>query len=147
MASFCLVIATFVSSVVYFGMRLFVKVLTVPQYILLPIIIVLCCVGTFGVNHRMFDVWVSLLFGIIGFAMTKLEFPIPPMLLGFILGPIVEVNLIRGLMYSQGDVTAFIKSPIAAAFHLVSVLAVIFTVRRDLKKRRAKEEVSAADLK
>ena len=145
---FALVIATFVMLLLeYFGMRLFVKVLTVPQYILLPIIIVLCCVGTFGVNHRMFDVWVSLLFGIIGFAMTKLEFPIPPMLLGFILGPIVEVNLIRGLMYSQGDVTAFIKSPIAAAFHLVSVLAVIFTVRRDLKKRRAKEEVSAADLK
>ncbi|WP_367568693.1 tripartite tricarboxylate transporter permease [Lacrimispora sp.] len=121
-------IATIMMLVVEFGgIRLFIKVLEVPKYILLPAVLVLCIVGTYGTNHNMFDVWTSLLFGVIGFFMAKHKFPQAPMILGFVLGKVVEENLIRGLMYSNNNFFAFFQSPIAAAFILFTVGMVIWT--------------------
>jgi putative tricarboxylic transport membrane protein len=136
---FSLIIATIVMVVMeYAGLRLFVKVLRIPKYVLLPVIMTLCCVGAFGLNNRVFDIMVTLFMGLLGFVMIKLGIPLPPLLLGFILGPVIELNLIRGLMYAQNDVSAFIKAPIAAIFLVFSFVVVVLTAYRRLKKARTR---------
>ncbi|MCG8482941.1 MAG: tripartite tricarboxylate transporter permease, partial [Clostridia bacterium] len=83
------------------GMKVFVKLLYIPKYILFPIIMTLCVVGAFALNNRVFDVYSLLLFGLMGYALIKLKFPVPPVIMGLILGPIMEKNLRRGLMMSR----------------------------------------------
>lgn len=120
----------------YGGIRLFIKVLSVPKNILLPIILTLCVVGTYGTNHSMFDVWTVLIFGVIGYFMAKYHFPQAPMILGFVLGTTIEENLIRGLMYSNNNFLVFFKSPIAAVFLALTVLMVVYTVIKEVKKKQ-----------
>ena len=121
------IIATFVMLfMMYFGMRWFVRILSVPKYILLPVIMALCVVGTFGANHSLFDVWTAFLFGIIGYVMIKYNYPMPPVILGFVLGPIIERNLIRGLMYSKNDFTAFFRSPISGFFLVAAIMMCVY---------------------
>lgn len=120
----------------YFGMRYFTRVLSVPRYILLPIILVLCVVGAIGVNNRMFDAGALLFFGLLGYAMLKFKFPIAPVILGFILGPLVETNLRRGLMHTQGDFMPFLTQPIAALFLGFALLSIVLKVRDNFKKKK-----------
>lgn len=120
----------------YLGMRVFVKILSVPRWILLSVVIALCCVGAYGTNSRMFDVWTVLFFGLIGYLLKKYGFSLSPMLLGFILESTIETNLMRGMQYSQGDVTAFIKSPIAVIFWVITIVSVFLTVRKERKKQK-----------
>lgn len=127
-------LATIVMLVVEFGgIRLFVRVLEVPKYILLPAVLILCVVGTYGTNHNMFDVWTSLIFGVIGYFMMRHKFPQAPLILGFVLGPTIEDNLIRGLMYSNNDFTAFFTSPISGAFLIFTIGMVIWTAYKQIK--------------
>lgn len=128
--------------VLYLGMRSFVKLLRIPQYILLPIILALCAVGAFGVNNRIFDVGSLLAFGVIGYVLIKAKFPLTPIILGFILGPIAETSLRRGLMLSQGDFTAFFTSPIAATFLIVAVLSIAIKAFRNVRKRRRSSTIA-----
>ncbi|ERN53602.1 hypothetical protein A33I_10370 [Alkalihalophilus marmarensis DSM 21297] len=123
----------------YYGMRFFTKILSIPKYILLPIILVLCVVGAIGVNNRMFDAAALLFFGILGYLLIKYKFPIAPIILGFILGPLVETNLRRGLMYSQGDFIPFLTQPIAAVFLILAVLSIVFKLRDTYKKKKLDE--------
>lgn len=118
------------------GMRLFVKVLSVPRWILLSVVITLCCVGAYGTNSRMFDVWTVLLFGFIGYVLKKFRFSLSPMLLGFILEPTIETNMMRGLQYSGGSFGPFFTSPIAAVFWIITVVSVVLTVRKSLKTEK-----------
>lgn len=134
------IVATFAMLIFeYLGMRAFVKVLSVPRWLLLSIIIALCCVGAYGTNSRMFDVWTVLFFGIVGFALTKLGFSLSPMLLGFILEPTIETNLMRGMQYSQGNILAFVTSPIADVFWAITILSLVLTVRKEKRNARRKE--------
>ncbi len=131
-------IATIVMLIVEFGgIRLFVKVLTVPKFILLPVVMMLCIVGTYGANHNMFDVWTALIFGVIGFFMTKYKIPQAPLILGFVLGTTIEENLIRGLMYSNDNFLLFFTSPIAATFLILTVVAVVYTIFKQVKMNKA----------
>ncbi|MDQ0338112.1 putative tricarboxylic transport membrane protein [Caldalkalibacillus uzonensis] len=123
----------------YLGMRVFVRILSIPQHILLPIIIVLCVVGAFGENNRLFDAGALLFFGILGYAMYKFDFPLTPLILGFILGPIAETNLRRGLMYTQGEFIPFLTSPIAAFFLILAVVSVILSARKNIIKKKEKD--------
>lgn len=137
------IISTFVMLFIeYGGIKLFIKVLAVPKYILLPAILTLCVVGTFGTNHRLFDVWTALLFGVIGYFMSKHKFPQAPLILGFVLGSIVEENLIRGLMYSKNNFLLFFQSPIAAVFLSLAIVAVLYTVYKEFKKSRARKKLA-----
>ncbi|MDR1901888.1 MAG: tripartite tricarboxylate transporter permease [Treponema sp.] len=139
------VIATIIMLLVeYGGIKLFVKVLAVPKHILLPVILTLCIVGTYGANHRLFDVWTSLIFGVIGYFMSKYKFPLAPLILGFVLGTIVEENLIRGLMYTNGNFFGFFQSPIAAVFMAISVSAVVWTVFKGIRTWLNKNRERAA---
>lgn len=117
----------------YLGIRLFAKVLSVPKHILLPIIIVLCCVGAYGLNNRVFDVCAVLFFGLLAFALEKGGFPLSPIILGFVLGPMIETNLLRGMMQSKGSFLPFLTRPISVVFLLVAVAVVALTVAQELR--------------
>ncbi len=118
----------------FWGMRFFVRVLSVSSHVLLPVIISLCVIGSYGLNNRLFDVGTMLVFGVIGYLMKKLKLPNTPLLLGFILGPIVETNLRRGLMKSRGDFTPFFSEPISGIILAVTVLVVVFTAWQEYRK-------------
>lgn len=121
------------------GMRLFVRILSVPKHILLPVVAILCVIGAYGLNNRAFDVWTMLFFGILGFVMKKAALPSTPLLLGFILGPIVEIELRRGLMKSRGDFTPFFTEPISGTILIVTIIVVAFTAWGEVKKRNQKK--------
>ena len=118
-------IVTFV--VQFFGIKGFTQLLKVPKYILLPMVMVLCIVGSFGTNNRIFDVWTLLLWGVMGFILTKFDLPLTPIIMGFILGPICEKYLRRGLMMSRGSFMPFITRPVSGIFLGLSLLMVIIT--------------------
>jgi len=120
------------------GMRFFVKVLAVPKHILLPVVMALCVVGAYGINNRVFDVWTMLVFGVIGWLMKKASLPVTPLLLGFILGPIVEINLRRGLMKSHDSVLPFLTEPISGAILVLTVVVVAYTATKEARKYRAR---------
>lgn len=131
-----LMVATVMMLVVeYGGIRAFVKILDVPKYILFPVIFVLCVVGTYGTNHSMFDVWTSLVFGVIGYFMSKYKYPQAPLILGLVLGKEIEQNLIRGMQYTDGHFLRFFKSPIAAVFLGISIAVLAWAVFKQIRKR------------
>lgn len=131
------VIATIL--MVVFGLlvtRLFLKILMVPTEILMPIIFVLCVVGTYVLNGRLFDVWVMLLFGLLGYFMRINDFPAAPFVLGFILGPMADTNIRRALMLKNGDISPFFTRPIS----LVLIIAIALVVlSKYLPKRRGEK--------
>jgi putative tricarboxylic transport membrane protein len=127
-------------AILFFGMRFFIKILSIPRHLLLPIIVVLCAVGAFAENNRVFDMGALLFFGIMGYLLIKFKFPITPILLGFILGPIAEINLRRGLMATQGDFLPFITSPIPLAFWTIAILSIVFKIKKNYKQNQ-KEDV------
>lgn len=124
----------------YGGIKVFARILMVPKYILMPIILVLCVVGAYGLNSRLFDVWAILLFGIVAYVLEKFNVPLTPIILGFILGPTIETNLRRGLIASQGSYLPFITSPIAVVFLTVSVVVVAMAVRKELRMHKASKQ-------
>ena len=121
----------------FYGLRMFIKLLDVPKHILLPIILVLCVVGAFGLSSRLFDVWSILLFGLLGYAFVKAGIPPAPFIIGFILGPMAETNLRRGLMLSDGNFAAFLANPIAAVFLGLAVAFVLWHVYSALRVKKS----------
>ncbi len=121
----CLVANVIMLLLEFFGLRIFVKLLKVPKHILLPVIVVMCAVGAFAVNSQIASVQAILLFGLVGYAMVKFGIPVAPAILGFILGPLVETNLRRGLMLTEGSFAEFFTRPIAAFFMVAALLALV----------------------
>jgi putative tricarboxylic transport membrane protein len=124
----------------FFGLRVFVKLLSIPKYILLPCVFVLCTIGAYALKNNMSQVIACLLFGAIGFAFKKFEIPSTPFILGFILGPLAEVNYRRGMMRTNGSFLPFLQSPISLVFLLVAVVVIILSATKSLrgKKKSAK---------
>lgn len=129
----------------YGGMRGFVKLLSIPMHYLIPAIVLLCVVGVFGTNNRVFDVWIMLFFSLIGYGMKKLDFPFTPFIIGFVLGPMAEINFRRALMLSNGSLSPFITRPISLAFLLIALLSIVFTVRKNMKKNRQRNVTTEND--
>lgn len=119
--------------------RFWVRLLTIPYHILYPAILVFTCVGVYSVNGRAFDVFVALAFGVIGFAMNLLKFEVAPLLLGFILGPLMEEYLRRAMQLSRGDATVFFTSPISAGFLVACVLLILWSSLPALRRKRAEK--------
>lgn len=136
-----LLIANLMMLIVEFlGMRVFIKILSVPKNILLPIVVLFCTVGAYANNNRVFDVFVMMFFGIIGYFMKKIQLPQAPIILAFILTPIIETNLSRGLMKSHGSMIPFFTSPIAVTFIIIAVVTLILTVSKEFKSSRKMKE-------
>lgn len=122
------------------GLRIFVKLLDIPKYILLPIVLVSCVLGAYCANFRVFDVWTVLLFGMIGLLFKTLKVPLTPLIIGFILGTMTELNMRQALMQSGGNWSIFVTRPISLAFLLIAVISIVRTVRKN--KRTAKKTSS-----
>jgi TctA family transporter len=116
---------------------MWVQLLKVPYRLLFPCIMAFSCIGVYSVNNSGFEVYLTALFGIIGFIWMKLEMPPAPMLLGFVLGPLMEENLRRALLISRGDPTVFVTRPISLGFMIATVLIIVIMVLPAVKARRA----------
>jgi putative tricarboxylic transport membrane protein len=126
----------FMLAVEFFGIKIFVRILAVKQYILLPIVAVLCVVGAFTVNNRVFDIWCLIGFGVLGFILEKLNIPLATIILGIILGPIIELNYCRGMQRSRGDFIPFLTSPISGTIFLITAIVVGVIVYHTIKGKR-----------
>jgi len=112
------------------SVRLFPQVLKAPNSVLFPIIFTLCFLGAFSLNNSVYDMFIALVFGIIGYIMRKNNFPIAPVVLGVILGPIAEDELGRALIIAHGDWTVLFQSPIAIFFYAISLLSLLSSLKR-----------------
>ncbi|MGD9821936.1 MAG: tripartite tricarboxylate transporter permease [Aminobacteriaceae bacterium] len=105
--------------------RPLVKVLQVPRMILMPVVFTLCCVGSFAVSGRLFDVYLMFLFGILGYFMRRNDFPAAPMVLGFILGPMADDNFRRAMIITGGDISPFFTRPISIILWLLTLAVIL----------------------
>jgi TctA family transporter len=115
---------------------LWVMLLKVPYRLLFPAIMAFSCIGIYSVNNSSFELYLTSIFGIIGFVWMRLECPPAPMLLGFVLGPLMEENLRRALLISRGDPTVFFTRPISLGFMIATALIIVIMVLPAVKQRR-----------
>ena len=116
---------------------LWVSLLKVPYRLLFPAIMAFSCIGIYSVNNSSFELYLTAIFGLIGFMWMRLECPPAPMLLGFVLGPLMEENIRRALLISRGDPTVFVTRPISLGFVIATVLIIIVMLAPAVKARRA----------
>jgi TctA family transporter len=115
---------------------IWIKLLTVPYRFLFPAILTFCCIGLYSLNNNNFDVYVAAGFGIVGYAFYKLGCEPAPLLLGFILGPMMEENLRRALLLSRGDPTVFATRPISAVMLGMAAVLLLIIVAPSIRKKR-----------
>ncbi len=115
---------------------IWIKLLTVPYRYLFPAITLFCCIGVFTLNNNNFDVYMTAIFAVIGYAFYKLSCEGVPLLLGFILGPMMEENLRRALLLSRGDWSTFVVRPLSAGLLIAALLLVVVVMLPSIKKRR-----------
>jgi len=147
-----LLLATFAN--LFFGLSLtkvFIKIVSVPRDRLMAVIAVLCVVGSFAVSQRMFDVYVMLVFGFIGFFLRQMKYPMAPLVLGIVLGDLLDLNLRRGLGLTNGDWTPFFTRPISLLLCSIVVITILLSIpaisrpvfaalKRIFPKRRSRPE-------
>ncbi|WP_018700359.1 tripartite tricarboxylate transporter permease [Amorphus coralli] len=115
---------------------LWVRILAIPYGILYPAILVFICVGVYSISNSAFDVLLAVFFGAVGYGMRLARFPTAPLLLGLVLGPLLEQNLRRSMMLSRGDPMIFVERPISAAILACSVLLVVLFIAGAVRRRR-----------
>lgn len=119
---------------------LFVKILTLPFTILAPTIYILCVVGGFAPTQSMHDVWLMFLFGIMGYLLRKLNYPVAPAVLAIVLGPLAERSMRQSLLGSQGDWMTFLERPISLVCILIALALVMApAIQKKLRKKPATE--------
>jgi len=116
-----------------------VTLLRVPYRLLYPAIVVFCCIGIYSINNSPTDVVISALFGVIGFWLVKHDFEPAPLLLGFVLGPLMEENLRRAMLIARGDATVFFTRPISGTLLAIAIFLLLLAALPMIRKRR--EEV------
>jgi putative tricarboxylic transport membrane protein len=122
---------------------LWVTLLRVPYRLLYPSILVFCCIGIFSINNSPFDVVLAASFGLVGYWLIKHDFEPAPMLLGFVLGPLMEENLRRAMLIARGDVSVFFTRPISGGLlALAGILLVLAALPMIRKKREVLVETS-----
>lgn len=108
--------------------KLFIKIVSIPQERLMAVIAVLCVVGSFAVTQRMFDVYVMLVFGVLGFLLREMRYPMAPLVLGIVLGDLLDSNLRRGLGLTNGDWTPFFTRPISLVLFLIVAATIVLSI-------------------
>ena len=124
------------------GLPILAKVLCVPGFYLLPIVIACCFVGSFAANNRIFDILVMVIFGLVGYLLKRCDYPLAPMVVGFILAPLLEENVRRSLMRTEGKIMPILSSPIALIFFMLTVVMVVLSVHSEIKEKQKKMQVS-----
>ncbi len=123
---------------------MWVQVLKVPYKILFPLILLFCLIGVYSVSNAVFDIYVMIVFGIVGYLMKKFGYEGAPLVLAFVLGPLMENNLRKSLIMSQGDFSIFFTRPLAAASLIVALFLLASPLLPYLKKKR--EEIPKEDI-
>jgi TctA family transporter len=122
---------------------MWIKLLTVPYRMLYPAILLFCCIGVYSLSNSTFDVYMTALFGFIGYIFVKLECEPAPLMLGFVLGPMMEENLRRAMLLSRGDPFTFFTRPISLGLLIASAALLCIVLAPALQKKR--EEVFVAE--
>jgi putative tricarboxylic transport membrane protein len=115
---------------------IWVKLLRVPYRLLYPAIIVFCCIGAYTINSKPFDAFVMAFFAIFGYVALKLDCEPAPLILGFVLGPMMEENLRRALLISRGDPMVFLREPISLAFLVAAALLLLVIAAPAIRRKR-----------
>jgi TctA family transporter len=115
---------------------MWIKLLTVPYRLLYPAILLFCCIGVYSLSNNMFDVYLTAAFGLLGYVFAKLECEPAPLILGFVLGPLMEENLRRALLLSRGDPTVFLTRPISLGMLVAAACLLLLIIAPAIRKRR-----------
>ena len=115
---------------------IWVRLLRVPYRLLFPLILLACAIGAFSANNNMFDVWVAMLFGLLGYLFLKLGCEPAPLLLGYILGPMLEENLRRALVLSRGEFSVFVTRPVTLTMLLIAAGLLVLIIAPSVRRRR-----------
>src|SRR5436190_12906861 len=115
---------------------MWVKLLTVKYDYLFPAILIFCCIGVYSISNASMDVLLAALFGFVGYAFVKLEVEPAPLLLGFVLGPMMEENLRRALLLSRGDPAVFFTRPISLVLLIISAILLLLMLAPNIKRKR-----------
>jgi putative tricarboxylic transport membrane protein len=126
------------------GIKIFARVISLERKFLLPAILILSLVGSFAINKNMFDVYFAIAMGVVGYLLQKYEFPLSPILLALILGPMSESNLRRFMQIDDGQFWRIFTKPICVIFIVLAVVSMVFSVRNQMKiaKRIAENEAA-----
>jgi putative tricarboxylic transport membrane protein len=115
---------------------MWIKLLTVPYRWLFPAIVLFCAIGVYSTNNNVFDIWMVAIFGVVGYTFIKLGCEPAPLLLGFILGPMMEENLRRALLLSRGDWSVLVTRPLSAGLLAAAVLLVVIVMLPAIRSKR-----------
>ncbi len=121
------------------GARWYAKLLSIPRYMLLPMVMVLCMVGAYSLNNNLFDVFLVVLFGVVGYVLQKAEISPAPIILGVVLGPMFETNLRRSLILSGGSLAPFFTRPMSLAILAVIAYIIGTTIWQAVRSRRSND--------
>ena len=110
------------------GINIFARMLKIPGSILLPIVVMMCLVGAYAASYSMYDVACVIVFGVLAFFLEKVGISLAPMILGFIIGPMLEVNLQRALQSSKMDITPLFTRPISLIFVVITIVSLFWSI-------------------
>ncbi len=119
------------------SVRHIASMIYLPRSFVLPVVAVFCVVGSYALNNTMFDVWVMLLFGVIGFMLERAKIPLGPFVIGFVLAPLAEEKLRSGLMMTAGDITPVFTRPFPLFFTVMAVILLVWPFWTEHKRKRA----------
>jgi len=137
MIAACLVSTILMYLIMTASVGLVVKITTIPRTFMLPVISVFCVIGAFGTDNSIFDVWVMLAFGGLGFLLERINVPLGPFVIGFVLAPLAEAKLRTGLMMTGGSFWPFLESPVAAAFFLIAIALLVWSLHSEWQLHRS----------
>ena len=123
-----------------YSTRWIARLTQVPSWLMLPVILTFCVIGSYALANRMFDVWVMLAFGVIGFALERAKIPLAPFVIGFVLAPIAEENLSAGLMQSGGSLLPLFTRPISAILLGMAIAMLCWSLSKSSLKVQSKEQ-------
>jgi TctA family transporter len=115
---------------------IWIKLLSVPYRWLFPAIVLFCSIGVYSTNNNTFDIWMVAIFGVIGYLFIKLGTEPAPLLLGFILGPMMEEYLRRALLLSRGDWSVFVTRPLSASLLAAAMVLLVVVLMPSVKSKR-----------
>lgn len=118
---------------------IWVRLLTIPYHLLFPAVLMFICIGTYSVNTSSFEVWLVVFFGFLGYLMRILDWPPAPLLLGFVLGPLMEEHFRRAMLLSRGNFTTFIDRPISATVIAITVAVFVWGMYSAIRQRFREE--------
>lgn len=118
------------------SVRYIANLIYLPRSFVLPVVMMFCVIGSYALNNTMFDVWVMLAFGVIGFLLERAKIPLGPFVIGFVLAPLAEQKLRSGLMMTAGDISPIWTRPFPLAFTIIAILLLVWPIISDYRRKK-----------